>query len=366
MNTFLDYTFWGNKVSSWLIAAGITVLVLIAIRIFKSIVLKRLTNWSQRTKGSFDDLVVTLLGKVVVPALNILAFYSGAEYLETSVKVQKIISGAMMVVITWSILRFITSLIAFSFARHIQHQPGENREKQGRGILLIINVIVWIVGFVFLIDNFGYNITTIITGLGVGGIAIALAAQAILGDLFSYLVIFFDKPFEIGDFIIVDDKMGSIEYIGVKTTRIRTLSGEQLICSNSALTSSWVHNYKRMEKRRILFSFGILYQTSPEKVKRIPGMVKRIIEAQDTTQFDRAHFLKFGDSSLDFEVVYNVLDPDYNVYMDRQQAINLALMEQFETEGIEFAYPTRTVFLNKESLEPLLKGNDDGRKINHN
>jgi small-conductance mechanosensitive channel len=296
-----------------------------------------------------------------------LAFYFGIEFLATNEKLQKILNGAIMVIITWSILRFITSFIAFSLSRYMQRQPGETREKQGKGILLIVNIIIWVTGFVFIIDNFGYNITTIITGLGVGGIAIALAAQAILGDLFSYLVIFFDKPFEIGDFIIVEDKLGTIEYIGIKTTRIRTLSVEQLICSNSALTSSWVHNYKRMEKRRIVFAFGVVYQTPVDHVKKIPGMVKHIIESQKLTQFDRAHFLKFGDSSLDFEVVYNVMDPDYNIYMDKQQAINLALMEQFEAEGIEFAYPTRTLFVNNQTMTTLSSsGNKDRNSDNKN
>ncbi|HVV04865.1 MAG TPA: mechanosensitive ion channel family protein [Puia sp.] len=343
MDTFLQYTFWGNPVKNWLFTAGCIFLLFIVIRIFRNVVLKKVRAYSLRTSTNFDDILVSLLEKTAVPLLYILSVYAGIKFLDTSPKVDRIIAGAMMVIITWAVLRLITSLLGFSLRRYMLGQPGETREKQARGILLIFNIIIWITGFIFVIDNFGYNITTIITGLGVGGIAIALAAQAILGDLFSYLVIFFDKPFEIGDFIIVDDKMGSIEYIGIKTTRIRTLSGEQLICSNSALTSSWVHNYKRMEKRRIVFSFGILYQTPIEVIRKIPLIIRQIIESQSKTQFDRAHFLKFGDSCLDFEVVYNVLDPDYNIYMDIQQNINLSIMEQFAAEGIEFAYPTRTL-----------------------
>lgn len=204
-------------------------------------------------------------------------------------------------------------------------------------------------GFLFLIDNLGYDITTLVAGLGIGGIAVALAAQTILGDLFSYLVIFFDKPFEIGDFIIIDDKMGTIEYIGIKTTRIRTLSGEQLICSNTDLTNSRVHNYKRMEKRRVVFSFGVIYQTAASQIKRIPGIVREIIESDAGNTFDRAHFSSYGDFSLNFEVVYYVMTPDYNIYMDRQQAINIAIFERFEQEKIEFAYPTQTVLLNKDN-----------------
>jgi len=354
MNAFFQYVFWGNPMKNWLIAAGCILLLFLAIRIFRNIFLKKARAFSRKTATTFDDLLVTVIEKTAIPALYLLAVYAGMRLLDTSARVEKVISAAIMVIITWAILRLITSLVGFSFKRYMLRQPGDTREKQGRGILMIFNIVIWVIGFVFLIDNFGYNITTIITGLGVGGIAIALAAQAILGDLFSYLVIFFDKPFEIGDFIIVDDKMGSIEYIGIKSTRIRTLSGEQLICSNSALTNSWVHNYRRMEKRRIVFSLGITYQTPAEKVKKIPLIILQIIEAQPKTQFDRAHFVKFGSSSLDFEVVYNVLVPDYNIYMDIQQGINLAIMDRFANEGIEFAYPTQTLFFQNR-----VQDNDD-------
>ncbi|WP_431210297.1 mechanosensitive ion channel family protein [Puia sp. P3] len=244
MNAFLTFVFWGNTVKNWLMAIGCIVILFVIIRLFKNIILKKIRSLAIRTKATFDDLLVAVLGKTIVPLAYLLSIYTGAKILNTGTRADKIIDGAAMVIITWGILRLITSMAGFSFRRYMVRQPGESREKQGKGILMIFNIMLWIVGFVFLIDNFGYNITTIITGLGVGGIAIALAAQAILGDLFSYLVIFFDKPFEIGDFIVVDDKMGSIEYIGIKTTRIRTLSGEQLICSNSMLTGSWVHNYK--------------------------------------------------------------------------------------------------------------------------
>jgi small-conductance mechanosensitive channel len=174
-------------------------------------------------------------------------------------------------------------------------------------------------------------------------VAIALASQTILGDLFNYFVIFFDKPFEVGDFIIVDDKMGSIEYIGVKSTRIRTLSGEQLICSNTNLVNARIHNYKRMETRRVVFTLGVVYNTSPEKVQRIPVLIKDIILSQKDTRFDRAHFSAFGQFSLTFEVVYYILSADYNLYMDRQQAIYLAILNAFKREGVQFALPTQTL-----------------------
>jgi len=198
------------------------------------------------------------------------------------------------------------------------------------------------------LDNLGVNITALVAGMGIGGIAVALAAQNILGDLFASISIVLDKPFVINDFIIVGDYMGSVEHIGVKTTRIRSLSGEQIVFSNTDLLNSRVRNFKRMVERRVVFSFGVVYGTPAEKLEAIPGIVRGIIEAIDGTRFDRAHFAKYGDSSLDFEVVYFVVTGDYNVYMDIQQAINLAIYRSFEDEGLGFAFPTQTIFLGNE------------------
>jgi small-conductance mechanosensitive channel len=205
---------------------------------------------------------------------------------------------------------------------------------------------LWSFALLLALDNLGFNITALLTGLGIGGVAVALAAQNILGDLFASISIALDKPFIIGDFIVVGDQMGTVEYIGLKTTRLRSLSGEQIVFSNTDLLNSRIHNYKRMMERRVLFSFGVIYQTPANLLERIPAMVREIIEQQEHTRFDRTHFKAYGDSSLDFEVVYYVLDRDYNVYMDKQQAINFALFRRFETEGIEFAYPTRTLFVH--------------------
>jgi small-conductance mechanosensitive channel len=269
-------------------------------------------------------------------------------------KAKQLMNVAIMIVATFFIIRTVTSFISHFIQNFIRNEAEEEtKRKQARGIVLIIKGVVWLIGLVFLIDNLGYDITTIITGLGIGGIAIALAAQTVLGDLFSYLVIFFDKPFEIGDFIIVDDKMGTVEYIGIKTTRLRTLGGEQLICSNTDLTNSRVHNYKRMEQRRVVFKFGVVYNTPAEKLKQIPLIVKTAIESMELTRFDRAHFLSFGDYSLNFEVVYYVLSADYNQYMDIQQNINLQLFQHFENEAIEFAFPTQTLLFSKTN-EPVM------------
>ena len=204
--------------------------------------------------------------------------------------------------------------------------------------------VLWSLLFVTGLDHFGIQVTALVTGLGVGGIAVALAVQNILGDLFAALAIVLDKPFVVGDFIIVDNVLGTVEHVGLKTTRLRSLSGEQIIMSNNDLLKSRIRNFKRMEQRRIVFSIDVTYDTSPEKVMRIPGMIREVIEAQERTRFDRSHFLTFAESSLRIETVYFVLSSAFNDYADTQHAINVELLRRFNADGIEFAFPTRTLY----------------------
>jgi small-conductance mechanosensitive channel len=212
------------------------------------------------------------------------------------------------------LIRLIAAALSNAIRSYLlEHDESGGKLKQIRGIILILNALVWIVGLIFLFDNLGFNVTAVLTGLGVGGIAIALAAQTILGDLFNYFVIFFDRPFELEDFIIVDDKLGTVEYIGLKTTRIRSLQGEQVVFSNTNLTNSRIHNYKRMAERRIVFNLQLVYETSYENLQSIPRIVQDIVEGQRDTRFDRAHFAAFAEYSL---TVYYILSADYNRYMD--------------------------------------------------
>ena len=210
-------------------------------------------------------------------------------------------------------------------------------------------LILWVVLLLtFLKTALDMDISAFVASLGIGGIAVALALQNVLGDLFASLSILLDKPFVIGDFIVVGDMAGTVETVGLKTTRIRSLSGEQLIFSNSDLLGSRVRNYKRMEERRVAFEIGVVYGTSSKDLKAIPELVRIAVESQDNTRFDRSHFKGFGDSALEYESVYYMKVPDYAAYMDTQQAINLVLYEEFEERGVEFAYPTRTVFIRHE------------------
>ena len=212
---------------------------------------------------------------------------------------------------------------------------------------MVIKILVWGGVVIFILDNFGFKISAVIAGLGIGGVAVALAAQAILKDLFSYFSIIFDHPFKIGDFIIIEDYMGTIEHVGIKTTRIRSLGGEMLVFSNSDLTDSRVRNYKLMEKRRVVFKLGVVYETPTERLKEMPKIIENSIKNVKDAILDRAHFFSYGDFSLIFEIVYYVVGADYNKYMDIQQEINFAIKEEFERKGIEFAFPTQTLYVNK-------------------
>jgi small-conductance mechanosensitive channel len=237
--------------------------------------------------------------------------------------------------------------VTIGVARYFKHHAGEGAQASASATLLswALRTALWTVAILSVLANVGVNITAFVTSLGIGGVAVALAVQNILGDLFASLSIAVDKPFEVGDFIGVGSFVGTVEYVGLKTTRIRSLSGEQLIVSNADLLKQTVSNFKRMNTRRIVFTFGVTYDTTPEQAQAVSGIVRSIIEASDRLRFDRAHFKSFGANSLDYEVVYIVLDPAFNTYMDEQQRINLQLMRELDSIGVRFAFPTRTIHI---------------------
>ncbi len=353
MNDFLSAVYFGNTITTYITAIAVFIIVVVVIQIFKKIVLNKLQKWSENTKTTIDDFIVSGIKKTAIPLLYFGAFIFAVKILILPANIQRIIEVVTVIVVTFFVLRAITALLGYSLNEYLRRRSGEdsnfdNKRKQIKGILTIVNVLIWIVGLVFALDNLGFKVGAALTGLGIGGVAIALAAQAVLGDLFSYFVIFFDRPFEIGDFLVVGDKVGNVEYIGIKSTRIRSLSGEQLVFSNTDLVNSRIHNFKKMERRRVVFKLGVIYQTTAQQLAEIPSIVKSIIEEQTDVTFDRGHFSTFGDFSLNFEFVYYIQTSDYNKYMDTQQAINLKVYQEFESREIEFAYPTQTLFLNKD------------------
>lgn len=350
MQTMLDYSLLGNTIYSYLIAFGILIGGMMGAHVFKQYILSRLKKWADSTATMIDDLFVQSLQKTLVPVLYLASLYVALHTLTIAQNIERYIDGAAIILVTLLVVRSLTVAVAFGLHAYLRDSAkSAGGERQVRGVSRLANFLIWALALVFILDNLGVKISAVVAGLGIGGVAVALAAQAVLGDLFSYFVIFFDKPFVVGDFIIVGDKMGTVEYIGIKTTRIRALGGEQLVFSNTDLTNSCVHNFKKMEKRRVVFKLGVTYQTSAAKLKAIPQIVKDIITAQEGATFDRGHFAAYGDFSLDFEFVYMVAGADYTKYMDIQQSINLEIFEVFERERIEFAYPSQTLFVNKVS-----------------
>ncbi|MBU0897401.1 MAG: mechanosensitive ion channel family protein [Candidatus Omnitrophica bacterium] len=348
MGSITEQMFLDNRLLDYIIFLLIFLGALIVIKIFRGIVLKRLKKLAEKTVTTIDDFLISTLERIVLPLLYFGAFYLAVNSLALNLLLNKIINVLGVAVLTLFTARLITEIIGYGFKFYWSGRSKDaSLERSLKGILGVVKVIVWGLAIVFFLDNLGFKISSVIAGLGIGGVAVALAAQAVLKDLFSYFSIIFDRPFEVGDFIIVGEYLGAVEYIGIKTTRIRSLGGEQLIFSNTDLTDSRVRNYKRMEKRRVVFRLGVTYQTPQDKLKQIPKIVENIIKNVKDTMFDRAHFFSYGDFSLIFEVVYYVLGSDYNKYMDTQQEINFGLKEELEKQGVEFAYPTQTIYVNK-------------------
>jgi len=218
-------------------------------------------------------------------------------------------------------------------------------------IQLVIKVSLWVVGLLFILSNLGIDITSLVAGLGIGGIAVALAMQNILGDLFSYFAIYLDKPFVKGDLILIGTQMGVVDRVGVKTTRIRALQGEEIVIANSELTSSRIQNFKKMEERRIIFTFGVVYETPLEKLTKLPQQIQDVIVPIERARFDRAHLQALGDSAYMFEVAYYVRSVDYDDYMDVHQAVLFGIIALCTQENIEFAFPSQTVYFAKNEPE---------------
>jgi small-conductance mechanosensitive channel len=312
----------------------------------KNFIINKLKSITEKTKNNFDDLLVTFFEKTLFPVLYYGVFYIAIIQLNLNEGLLKIVHSAGVIFLSVQVTRFFYAVLEY-----IIYEKWSSSDKpfKATGVMTFIKILFWCLCSLFILDNLGFNISTVIAGLGVGGVAIALASQNILNDLFNHFVIFFDKPFEIGDFIIVGEHAGTIKHIGIKTTRISSISGEEIVFSNSDLTGSRVKNYKKMEKRRVVFEIGVVYGTSKENLIIIPEIIKNIIEKIENVEFSRSHFKKFADFSLNFETVYFVLGNDYTIYMDIQQKINNEIYEEFETRGIEFAYPTQTLFINKSN-----------------
>jgi small-conductance mechanosensitive channel len=347
----LNYEVLGNTVLAWAASAALFVLVWAVLGTVRRLVRKRLLGSVDQTAAPALQIARHVAGQTTGWFLVLIALYAGSRLLEpgqwTAMLLPRIVTVGLVLQLGLWATAALTMFLSLRRARQLTADPGAVAALDLIGFML--RLVVWAAVVLVLLDNLGVDITALVAGLGIGGIAIALAAQNVLGDLFASLSIVLDKPFVVGDFIVIGDFLGTVEHVGLKTTRLRSLSGEQVVFSNTDLLSSRVRNYGRMFERRIVTSLGVTYQTPPATVGAIPTMLREIVEQQKNVRFDRAHFQKFGDSALVFELVYYVLTPEYNAYMDAQQSINLAILERFAAEGIEFAYPTQTVFIAGEA-----------------
>lgn len=334
-----------NDLYTFGLALAVAAGVLLALALVRSVLAAILARLSRRTATPLDDSAADAIRRTRLWLLFPLAVQAGSSVLELPPGLERIIvlaalGGLVLQAGLWA---------SFVTREWIEKKTAKRGDGEAIMALTLLGfaarVAIWAVVVLVLLDQLGFNITALVAGLGIGGIAIALAVQNILGDLFASLSIVLDRPFVVGDFIVVDNLRGTVERVGIKTTRVRSLDGEILVFSNSDLLKSRVRNFKDMAERRVAFCVGVTYQTPAEKVRAIPDMLRAAIEAQPKTRFDRAHFKEYGDSALVFEAVYFVLDGAYNFYMDTHQAINLAILDRFAGQGIEFAYPTRTLHI---------------------
>lgn len=335
--------FWGNSIDSYILAIGVFLVWVVALLLIKFVINLKLKPPS--TVEKVRDLVFMLLSTISVPLIVVVAAYIAAKPLTVADWFNQAFFIALVCTIIYQLNISFQIIANYFIHTKLEDEPATQNAFQS--LTTIGKFFVAILGFLFILQNVGINVTSLIAGLGIGGIAIALAAQNILGDLFSSFALLFDKPFVPGDFIIVGKDMGVVEKVGIKTTRIKSLQGEEIAIPNTELTAARIQNFKRMEERRVAFSLGVTYDTPKSKVEKIPAMIQKIIEEEENVRFDRAHFKRFGDSSLDFEIIYYVLNNEYLVFMNAQQSINLKIMEAFEKHSIEFAFPTRTVHVVK-------------------
>lgn len=356
--TWLELELFGDDILQWLLAAAVAAGVYLAILLLKRVALGRLERLAGRTATQLDDLLVVLLRRTRRFLALFPALYLGSLPLVLHPRIERGIEVAAILAVLLQAGIWAMGLVDFSSERYRRERlatdPGAVTTLGAVGF--IAKAALWVVVVLLALDNLGFDVTALVAGLGVGGIAIALATQNILGDLFSSLSIVVDKPFVVGDTITVNDLSGRVEHVGLKTTRLRSVSGEQIVFSNSDLLGSRIRNMQRLEERRILLVLGLRYDTPAERVAAVPEMVREAVERVAGLRFERAHFRGFGASSLDVEAVYWVTSPDYLVAMDRQQAVNLDLWRRLGEAGIGLAFPTQTLHVETLPQPPAPHG----------
>ena len=360
----LEREYFGNSVRAWLTALAVASAVLGTLLILRHLLVGRLTRLAERTHTRVDDYVVGLLRRTRYFFIVTIAIAAALPFLLLPEELRGLLYRLARLAVIVQGGMWANELVTQYLHRLVREKASTDLASVTtiNALAMVTRLVLWVVVFLVALANFGIDITALITGLGIAGIAVALAVQNVLGDLLASLSIVLDKPFVVGDFITIDTFSGTVEEIGLKTTRLRSVSGEQLIISNADLLKARVRNFKRMTERRVVLQFGVEYGTPKATLARIPDDVRAIVTGTALTRFDRAHFFRFGPSSLDFEVVYFVLSPEYAAFMDAQQQINLAIYEHVQALGAAFAFPTQTLVVRQEAGETFLT-HPDGRPV---
>ncbi|KPB44261.1 MscS mechanosensitive ion channel [Pseudomonas savastanoi pv. phaseolicola] len=351
---FTDSQFLGISLANWILAVFASTMSFILVRGVIGFVLRKMRSRPDSPSTHMRYIVVQVLSGTSNTLLLLASILIGVGMLDLPERWLGRVSSLWFVVAALQVGLWANRAIALALQRYfVRHNAGGTYQGSALATLSLwgAKVLLWATVVMAMLSNVGVNITAFVASLGVGGIAVALAVQNILGDVFASLSIAVDKPFEVGDFIVVGALSGTVEHVGLKTTRIRSLGGEQIVMANADMINNTIQNYKRLQERRIVFEFRLTYDCSVDQIREVPKKVETIINAQKLARFDRSHFRDFGETSLEFETVFIVLDPSYNVYMDVQQAINLDIMEAFAELDVRFAFPSRTVYV--ASLPPV-------------
>lgn len=352
INEFLLKEIGSNEIREYLLAFLVVVAIVLITFLIRTIFVYRLRKIVTKSFSDLDDLILKAFDVLNWPLASIIGFNLAIRALTIPQSYLNIINVASSILILFFGIRLINNIVNYFANKMIIKLDSQKRESDSAVLKIISNflgVVIWIIGGIMILENVGYDVSTLVAGVGVSSIAIAFALQNILSDIFASVSIFFDKPFKVGDFIKVDEDSGTVQKIGIKSSRIKTLDGEELVLPNQTITKSKIRNYVDLKKRRHLFSIGVTYETPNTKLKKIPTIIQKLIETNKFTEFDRVHFKKYSDFALEFEISYYVNKKSYKEFLDVVQEINIGIKEAFEKEKIDFAYPTHVTYNKKNA-----------------
>ncbi len=357
LSQVLDPTLFGNSLSRWMLAAGVAAAVFIVLLLVRRLVRSQVERLAKTPESELMELPLQVVARTSLLFIFLVAFFAGLHALDLPESFLVPLRTGLMVVVFWQAGLWGSTAVRATLQRRANRQMAVNRAAVGTlGIIsFVARLTIWALVLLLTLDNIGIEIRPLLAGLGIGGIAVALATQNVLSDLFASLAITLDRPFVVGDSLAIDEFSGTVEYIGVKSTRLRSVNGEQIIMPNANLMNSRMRNHSRLRERRVVLTISVNLDTPVAKLEAIPGVIRALIEEHADTRFDRAHFAKIATASFDFEAVYFVTIPNYARHMDILQTINLKLLQHFEREGIEIADPRERLSVDSRHTSHALE-----------